>query len=89
MGRPTKEELELAIRKAIKLREKGEDTDFVGKALLNHHYRLTKAENVISAIHHYLRSGNSTIEHARLIKALENWDKMESDDAEHASFGLD
>lgn len=89
MGRPTKEELEQAITKAISMRESGQDADYIAKSLLNHHYRLGKAEQVIDAIKHYIRSGSATIEHARLLKALENWDQVESELTERQSFGLE
>ncbi len=89
MGRPTDEELEKAIAKAIEMRESGSDEDFVAKALLNHHYRLGKAEAVVTAAGRYLHSGYSTTEHTKLVRALAEWHKLDNSRQEADSFGLE
>lgn len=88
MGTPTKEELEQALKRAIEMREHNNDPDFMAKSLLNHHYRLTKMEHVIDTVKHYLRSGNATVEHSKMVKALEEYDRLNNEAASHTDFGL-
>ena len=47
MGKPTAEQLEQALAQAAWLRENDVDEHFVGKALLNHNYRLHLLEDVL------------------------------------------
>lgn len=71
MGRPTKEELAAALTEAGRMREKNEDSHFVGKSLLNHDYRLKQFEQLYQAVEHYLRSGQNETEHGKLMRVLE------------------
>lgn len=89
MGTPTEEELKKGLHHAIEMREQGEDPHFVAKSLLNHHYRLKKMEKVIEATKLYLRSGQSPTEHAKVVRALEQYDKIDHESADYSSFGLD
>ena len=89
MGTPNKEELNQALRCAIDMREHSEDPNFIAKSLLNHHYRLKKAEHVIDAVKLYLRTGCATTEHAKMIKALESYGNIDHDSADYSDFGLD
>ena len=77
MGRPTQEELAQALAEAARMREQGEDEHHVAKALLNHDYRLKMLEQLYQAIEHYIRSGQSDIEHGKLMKIL---DKIRSEE---------
>lgn len=83
MGKPTKEELEMALAEAGRMREQGEDEFHVAKCLLNHNYRLKQYEDLYQMVEHYIRSGQSDIEHGKLVRMLE---KMRRDE-EHP--GLD
>lgn len=89
MGTPTKEELNQALKSAIDMREQGNDPNFIAKSLLNHHYRLKKTEDVIHLVKLYLRTGGATTEHARMIKALDAYDKIDNEAADYSNFGLD
>ena len=71
MAKPTPEELDVAIKEAIRLRENGEDEHFLGKSLLNHNYRLQLLEDVLTKAKLYLHSGHSSREHTLLVKAIE------------------
>ena len=90
MGKPTKEELETALQEARRMREEGEDTHHVAKALLNIHYRNDYLQNVLRAVEDYLHSGLAETEHTRLLKAIEK--AREADDLsshrERPSLGL-
>ena len=83
MGKPTKEELEMALAEAGRMREQGEDEFHVAKCLLNHNYRLKQYEELYLALEHYIRSGQSDIEHGKLMRALE---KIRKED-EHPGSG--
>lgn len=76
MGKPTLDEIEVAVAEAIRLRESGEDDFNVGKVLLNHHHRLKLLEEVYRASSGFLR-GESGQQHSRLIKAVDAYRKYE------------
>ncbi|KPK40151.1 MAG: hypothetical protein AMJ69_03535 [Gammaproteobacteria bacterium SG8_47] len=71
MGKPKKQELETALDAAKRLRETGQDKYFLGKALLNLHYRMSFLEKVMEVADRYLHSGLSEQEHTRLMRAIE------------------
>lgn len=71
MGKPTAAELETALLHAVQLREQGEDIYYIAKALLNLNYRLKFLEEVLDKVKLYLHSGEGAVEHALLIKAIE------------------
>ena len=71
MGKPTEQELETALAAAKRLRESGQDSHFIGKALLNCHYQHSCLLEVLHAAEHYLRSGMADREHTRLLQAIE------------------
>ena len=71
MGKPTEQELERALSEAKRLRESGQDTDFLGKALLNCNYQNSVLLEVLHAAEHYLRSGMAEAEHTRLLRAID------------------
>ena len=75
MGKPTEQELQLALAEAARLRESGEDEHFLGKALLNHHYRLGLLEDVLARARVYLHSGHGSKEHALLLRAIDKAEK--------------
>ncbi len=71
MGKPTEQELETALSEAKRLRESGQDTHFLGKALLNCNYRNSILLEVLYAAERYLRSGMAEAEHTRLVRAID------------------
>ena len=81
MGKPTTEELETALKYAARLREQGEDEYYIGKSLLNLNYRIKYLEFVLNKASLYLHSGEGAVEHAELVKAIE--------EAEKASLAVD
>ena len=89
MGTPTEEELKQALQCAVEMREKGNDSDFLAKSLLNHHYRLKKMEQIITSTKLYLRSGESSTEHAKLVKALEQYERIDRETPSYTGFGLE
>lgn len=88
MGRPTEEELEMALRAAALMREQDSDPYFLAKSLLNHHYRLEQMNHLLDAVKAYLHAGMAEHEHARLLKALEVVRQSENPDGD-TRFGLD
>jgi len=77
MGRPTEQELALALAEAARMREQGQDPDHLAKCLLNHEYRLKLLEQLYTQVQHYIHSGQSSIEHSKLTRIL---DKLESEE---------
>lgn len=70
MPKPTDTEVEIALEEAKRLRESGQDELFVGKVLLNHHYRMQLLEEVYRTAASYLR-GESSQQHAKLVRAVD------------------
>ncbi len=81
MGKPTEEQLKQALTKAAEMREHGEDPDFLAKALLNLNYRFGVWQKVIDATKRYLHSGQGATEHARLVSALREAERLEAESA--------
>ncbi len=77
MGKPTREELETALEEAARLREQGEDEQYVGKALLNHNYRLELYQDLLVAARRYLHSGEASRAHQNLVRAVERVERAE------------
>lgn len=70
MGKPTATELRQALDRAITMRESGNDPDFLGKSLLNLHYRLLKMEKAVEAARRYMHAGQGATEHRLLLQAI-------------------
>jgi len=70
MGKPTKEELETALKHAVLLREQGEDIYYMAKCLLNLNYRMKFYADVLAKADLYLHSGEGAHEHAELSNAI-------------------
>lgn len=79
MGKPTEEELNHALEKAADMREHGQDPDFIAKSLLNLNYRFGVWQKVIDATKRYLHSGQGSTEHARLVSAMREAERMEAE----------
>ena len=84
MGTPTKEELEIALTEAARMREHGEDPQFLAKTLLNLNYRFKCLEQVLRSVELYLHSGQSATEHTRLVRAIAKYHALD-----HRSSGED
>ena len=78
MGKPTDEELDIALKKAARMREHNDDPYYVAKALLNLNYRFKLLENVERCAELYLRSGHGTKEHTDLLKAIEKYTALDA-----------
>lgn len=91
MPKPTEQELDVAIKMAIQMRENDLDPFNVARCLLSHNYRIKYLEQVMSAADRYLNMGMSEQERARLQHALRKASELESytsqDDKE--DFGLE
>jgi len=79
MGKPTEEQLNQALQKAAEMREHGEDPDFMAKSLLNLNYRFGVWQKVVEATKRYLHSGQASTEHARLVSALREAERLEAE----------
>lgn len=75
--KPTPVEIETALAEAIRMREAAEDEQHVARVLLNHHYRLQLLEDLYKATTSYLH-GESALQHARLVKAVEAYRQYEN-----------
>jgi predicted transcriptional regulator len=71
MGKPSKEEFEEALEEAKRMREQGQDTHYLAKALLSLNYRGGFLVKVLQAAENYLNSGMAEAEHTQLVKAIE------------------
>ena len=70
MGKPTAEEMEIALSEAARLREQGEDDHYLGKTLLNLNYRMGFLGDVLAKADLYLHSGEGALEHSELVKPI-------------------
>ena len=91
MGKPTQQQLELALGVAADMREADKDPHFVAKSLLNCHYRLMHLEKVVKLAEHYLKAGQDEQNHARLVSAIAHYHQLEdrTEAVDHQKFGLD
>ncbi len=71
MAKPTAQELQTALEHAAQLREQGEDIYYLAKSLLNLNYRMKFYEDVLHKADLYLHSGEGSVEHASLVRAIE------------------
>ena len=89
MGKPSDSELKQALDKAAEMREHGADPDFIAKSLLSLNYRFDVWQRVVAATKLYLHSGLSTREHSRLIRALQEAERLDDINNDDHNFGLD
>lgn len=88
--KPTEEELHIAISEAQRMREQGEDSHYLAKAILNLHYRQQYYDALLQAAERYFRSGHAEREHTLLLKAIEKVHQVDERSAgdEHEDLGL-
>lgn len=91
MSKPSDEEIDIALKMAIQMRESRMDPFFVGKTLLSHNYRIGYLEKVLKVADRYLNMGMAEKERTDLLKAIEKAKDSESHTAQQAreSFGLE
>jgi len=91
MSKPTDAELKTALRRAMIMKEQGDDPEFLAKSLLNHHYRIGFLLDVLFAADRYLNHGMADNEHTKLIRLIEKAKAAEDQVAklEQYNFGLD
>lgn len=77
MGKPTAEQLKKALAEAARMREQGDDPNFVAKSLLNLNYRFRYLERVYEAAERFLNSGLAAAQHAELLKAIAQYKEAE------------
>jgi len=85
LGKPTEEELALAIKAAKLMREKGLDTMYVAKTLLNCNYRIGYLSEVMRLADEYLRSGFAEQVHMKLELAIKKAKEAENKSGEQKS----
>lgn len=73
MGKPSEEELKIALEEAARMREQNDDPLFVAKSLLNFNYRIKYLEDVLRAAELYSRSGMGSTEHLKLVSAIKTY----------------
>ena len=77
MGKPTDEEMEIALAEAARMREQGEDPHFLAKTLLNLNYRIKYLEDVMRAAELYTHSGMGSTEHLKLVSAIKTYHALD------------
>lgn len=88
MGKPTDDELKVALAKCAELREKGQDEFFLAKSLFSLDYRHRKAVQLIDNLKRYFHSGTDALAHGKLTKELEEFEKVEYGENADKRFGL-
>lgn len=91
MSKPTETELKHAVQTAINMKETGNDTDFMAKTLLNHHYRLRYLNELLKIADRYMNHGMADHERALLLHAINKAKDAELRTAgyEREDFGLE
>lgn len=91
MSKPTDEELKVALKTAMLMKESSKDPEFLAKTLLNHHYRLPYLLDVLFAADRYLNHGMADREHTQLLRLIEKAKEAEEHTSkiEHYDFGLE
>jgi len=90
MGVPSKEELEQALKEAVRMRESSEDPHHLAKAILNLNYRIHLLETVLSKAKLFLHSGLAAEEHSALEVAIKQAERAaEPSGSDRKDFGLE
>ncbi|MCW8855549.1 MAG: hypothetical protein OQK72_12680 [Gammaproteobacteria bacterium] len=91
MSKPTDNELKIALKKAIEMKEHDNDEHFIAKTLINHHYRVRYLEDVLKIADRYMNHGMADHEHTQLLRAIEKAKEAEERTSgnEHEDFGLE
>jgi len=78
MPKPTDEELETALKKAVEMREINDDPFNMAKCLLSHNYRIKHLEDVLAIADRYCNMGMAQRELTHLVKAIDKAKNTES-----------
>ena len=91
MPKPTYEELQAAIQKAIEMREQNDDPFNLAKCLLSHNFRMKHMEEVLKSADRYINMGMSEQERTQLIRAIAKAKDTESytSQQQQERFGLE
>jgi hypothetical protein len=91
MPKPTDEELQAAIQKAIEMREQNDDPFNLAKCLLSHNFRMKHMEEVLKSADRYINMGMSEQERTQLIRAITKAKDTESytSQQQQERFGLE
>jgi hypothetical protein len=79
MGRPTDAELREALAEASRMREAGDDPNFIAKTLLNLDYRMRYLQRVLRAADTFLRYGQEAALHTELLQAIDDAKRAEGE----------
>lgn len=71
MSKPSEEEIDIALKMAIQMRENERDQFFIAKTLLSHNYRIGYLEQVLKVADRYLNMGMSERQRMELVKIIE------------------
>ena len=71
MSKPSEEEIDIALKMAIQMRENERDHFFMAKTLLSHNYRIGYLEQVLKVADRYLNMGMSERQRMELVKIIE------------------
>lgn len=91
MSKPSDLELKIALNKAVEMKEQGNDADYLAKAFLNHHYRLTYLEEVLKLADRFMNHGMGDHERMELLRSIDKAKQAEYRTAnlEREDFGLE
>lgn len=90
MAKPSKEELETALKMAGQMRDRDVDPFFIAKSLLSLNYRIDSLEEVLRTADKYINMGMSESGRTSLLRAIEKAKDLDSFTAheQRDSFGL-
>lgn len=91
MSKPSDIQLDIAIKTAIEMKEQDDDSNYLAKSLLNHHYRIRYLEEVLQAADRFMNHGMAEHERMHLLRSIEKAKEAEYRTAgkEHEEFGLE
>ena len=91
MPKPTDEELETAMQKAVEMRENNDDPFNMAKCLLSHNYRIKHLEDVLAIADRYCNMGMAQRELTHLVRAIDKAKNAESYTSQNTQerFGLE
>jgi len=91
MPKPTDEELEIALKTAISMRENGDDPFNLAKCLLSHNFRMKHMEQVLAIADRYCNMGMAQRELTHLVRAIDKAKNAESytSQTQEERFGLE
>jgi hypothetical protein len=91
MPKPTDEELDIALKTAISMRENGDDPFNLAKCLLSHNFRMKHMEQVLAIADRYCNMGMAQRELTHLVRAIDKAKNAESytSQTQEERFGLE